>query len=82
MGLVSFLIKVFFFYIIFQIIMGLFKAWQTYKAIQNQAQNPFGGANGGGAHSYERKSYANEYNSDNGQTIDAEFTVLNEKNSD
>lgn len=77
MGIISFLLKVFFFYIIYTVISGLIRAFLTYKAIQKQASQHAGARPDFGGQ--QKRSYADDYSSPKGQTIDAEFEVINEK---
>ena len=74
MGLISLLIKIFFFYMLFMLFSGLIKAYQSYKAVQDQMRQQQNHNIRG-----ERRSYADTYNDPQGQTIDAEFTVVDEK---
>jgi hypothetical protein len=74
MGIISLLIKIFFFYIVYSILIGVWNVYKSYRVLQKQSADS--GGRGTSKEYAQRTSYSEQQS---GETIEAEFQVLGEK---
>ena len=74
MGIISLLIKIFFFYILYSILIGVWNVYKSYRVLQKQAA---GGGNS--SKEYDQRTSYSQSEQQAGETIEAEFKVLGEK---